>query len=180
MRTRFRMLHNANGDIVCSSCDVNGQRIYGNVFKDRIQDVYNGPMYQEMREWLLCSRPDPWCPAIKHQCSRRTTPATAGHETTNCRVKVLKLEPATFCNLECPAVPVELQFKQEPLFKSNARAQATTIGHHVQRGCSLPTWNGYFISILENRFSTRRQFRSCGKFVVHVLGFALLQHQRSR
>jgi hypothetical protein len=48
---------NANGDIVCSSCDVNGQRVYGNVFTDRIVDVYSGPMYQEIREWLLRSRP---------------------------------------------------------------------------------------------------------------------------
>lgn len=137
---------NANGDIVCSSCDVNGQRIYGNVFKDRIQDVYNGPMYQEMREWLLCSRPDTWCPAIKHQCSRRTTPATAGHETTNCRVKVLKLEPATFCNLECPACPVELQFKQDPFLKATRGHKQLPLGTMLDVVAQLPDleWIFYF------------------------------------
>ena len=108
---------NANGDIVCSSCDVNGQRVYGNVFRDRVRDAYNGPMYQEMREWLLRSRPDTWCPAIKYQCPRRTTQATTAHQIRDCRVKILKLEPVTYCNLECPACPVELQFKQNSFLK---------------------------------------------------------------
>jgi pyruvate-formate lyase-activating enzyme len=108
---------NANGDIVCSSCDVNGQRVYGNVFKDRIKDVYNGPMYQEMREWLLKSPPDTWCPAINRQCSQRATPATTQHKTSDCRVKVLRLEPVTYCNLECPVCPVELNFKQNPFLR---------------------------------------------------------------
>ena len=47
----------ANGDIVCWCVDVNGDRIYGNVFKDRIADVWDGPAYREIRDWLLRSRP---------------------------------------------------------------------------------------------------------------------------
>src|SRR5437763_1137280 len=46
----------ANGDIVCWCVDVNGKHVYGNVFKDRIADVYNGPAYREIREWMLKSR----------------------------------------------------------------------------------------------------------------------------
>src|SRR5215469_17394605 len=84
---------NANGDIICSSCDVNGQRVYGNVFKDRIKDVYNGPMYQEIREWLLKSPPDTWCPAINQQCPKRATSATSQYKASDCRVKVLLLAP---------------------------------------------------------------------------------------
>src|SRR5271166_5816388 len=42
----------ANGDIVRWCVDMNGQRIYGNVFKDRIADVWDGPAYREIREWL--------------------------------------------------------------------------------------------------------------------------------
>ena len=137
---------NANGDIVCSSCDVNGQRVYGNVFKDRLQDVYNGPMYQEMREWLLRSRPDTWCPAIKHHCPRRTTPATIGQETANCRVKVLKLEPATYCNLECPACPVELQFKQNSFLKATRGHKQLPLETMLDVVAQLPDleWIFYF------------------------------------
>ena len=108
---------NANGDIVCSSCDVNGQRVYGNVFKDRIRDVYNGPMYQEIREWLLKSSPDTWCPAINQQCPKRATSATSQYKASDCRVKVLQLEPVTYCNLQCTACPVESNFKQNPFLR---------------------------------------------------------------
>ena len=48
----------ANGDIVCWCVDVNGKHVYVNVFTDRIADVYNGPKYKEIREWMLRSRPD--------------------------------------------------------------------------------------------------------------------------
>jgi hypothetical protein len=102
----------ANGEIVCWDIDVFAQRVYGNVFTDRIADVYNGPAYREMREWLLRSRPDSWCPAIERHCPLRVAAATVDQETSNCRVKVLRLEPTTHCNLHCPVCPVETGFKQ--------------------------------------------------------------------
>jgi hypothetical protein len=102
----------ANGDIVCWCVDVEGKRVYGNVFHDRIADVYNGPAYQEIREWMLRSRPDTWCPAIETDCPLRIVPAAAEQDTRNCRIKTLKLEPVTYCNLKCPVCPVETGFKQ--------------------------------------------------------------------
>jgi organic radical activating enzyme len=103
----------ANGDIVCWSADVNGQRVYGNVFTDRIADVYNGSAYQEIREWMLRSRPDIWCPAIDSQCSLRVAPAATDQDISRCRIKHLKLESTTYCNLKCPACPVETTFKED-------------------------------------------------------------------
>jgi hypothetical protein len=52
----------ANGNIVCWCADVNGDHVYGNVFTDRIADVWHGAAYNEMRNWLLKSKPGTWCP----------------------------------------------------------------------------------------------------------------------
>lgn len=101
---------NANGDIVCSSCDVNGRWVYGNVHTDRIADVYNGTLYREMRAWQLASRPDSWCPAINYQCPRRCTPAEPDGRVDDRKVRLLKLEPTTHCNLDCPVCPVITNF----------------------------------------------------------------------
>ena len=61
----FDSIHvHANGDIVCWDADVHGKRVYGNVFIDRIADVYNGAAYREMRAWLLQSARDIWCRAV--------------------------------------------------------------------------------------------------------------------
>jgi cellulase/cellobiase CelA1 len=54
----------ANGDLVCSCGDPAGLRVYGNVHSDRIADIYNGPLYQEIRNWQLQSKPDSWCPVV--------------------------------------------------------------------------------------------------------------------
>ena len=167
---------NANGDIVCSSCDVNGQRVYGNVFKDRIGDVYNGPMYQEMREWLLRSRPDTWCPAIKHQCPRRTTLAHSGLKTSNCHVKVLKLEPVTYCNLECPACPVELQFKQNPFLRDTRGRKLLGLANHARHRFPIARLGVDFsILISVSRSCTKTLFRSCAKCGEPVPRFELQQ-----
>jgi hypothetical protein len=104
----------ANGDIVCWCVDVNGQRVYGNVFKDRIADVWDGPAYRETRNWLLRSPPDSWCPAIDRHCPLRVVPTRAVYDNSALRIKILKLEPVTYCNLQCPVCPVEAGFKQVP------------------------------------------------------------------
>ena len=81
----------ANGDIVCWCVDVNGQRVYGNVFKDRIADVWDGPAYREIRDWLLRSRPDTWCPAIDRHCPLRVVPATVDYDRSGHRIKISSL-----------------------------------------------------------------------------------------
>jgi len=107
----------ANGDIVCWDVDVHGKHMYGNIFEDRISDVYNGQGYREIREWFLKSRPDTWCPAVNHHCPLRTVAARHDERTEECRVKVVRLEPVTYCNLRCPVCPVEASFKHEPIVR---------------------------------------------------------------
>jgi len=104
----------ANGDIVCSSSDVDGQRVYGNVHVDRIADVWSGPLYREIREWQLHSAPDTYCPAIDEHCPRRVVRATPFDRSDGMRVRLLKLEPTTHCNLACPQCPVVKNFPVKP------------------------------------------------------------------
>lgn len=111
----------ANGDIICSSSDVEGQRVYGNVLVDRIADVFEGPGYREMRMWQLESKPETWCPAIGEDCPRRVIRATPFDRPTGRSIRQLKLEPTTHCNLACPACPVVVNFPANPeLFENRA------------------------------------------------------------
>ncbi len=96
----------ANGDMVCSCGDPAGLRVYGNVHSDRIADVYNGPLYQEIRNWQLRSKPDSWCPVVGSLCGGRISRATAVDGATGRAVRMLQLEPISYCNLRCPACPV--------------------------------------------------------------------------
>jgi len=105
----------ANGDIVCSCADPTGRRVYGNVYRDRIADVYNGPMYQAIREWQLQSRPDCWCPVTQFNCAGRIARASAAERPTNRHVKMLQLEPVSYCNLRCPSCPVTTHFPDPSL-----------------------------------------------------------------
>ncbi len=66
----------ANGNIVCWCADVNGEHVYGNAFTDRIADIWQGEAYKEMRDWMLKSKPDTWCPAINRHCALRNVVAT--------------------------------------------------------------------------------------------------------
>src|ERR1700730_18536249 len=96
----------ANGDIVCSCGDPAGFRVYGNVFKERIANVYNGPLYKEIRNWQLQSEPGSWCPVVGSLCGGRISRATSVDGTTGRAVRMLQLEPLSYCNLRCPACPV--------------------------------------------------------------------------
>jgi organic radical activating enzyme len=111
----------ANGDIVCSCADPSGFRVYGNVYRDRIGDLYNGPMYQEMRQWQLNAKPDSWCPVVKTVCPGRVSRATTRDGVTGRVVKMLQLEPISYCNLKCPSCPVA-HFHTNPAYREDRAA----------------------------------------------------------
>jgi hypothetical protein len=105
----------ANGDIVCSCHDSAGRQVYGNVYRDRIADIYNGPLYQELRQWQLTAKPDAWCPVLQAECSGRISRATSRDGLTGRVVRRLQLEPTSYCNLKCPSCPVT-HFHRDPAF----------------------------------------------------------------
>jgi Radical SAM superfamily/Iron-sulfur cluster-binding domain len=108
----------ANGDIVCSCHDSSGKQVYGNVYRDRIADVYNGPLYQELRGWQLTTKPDAWCPVLQADCAGRISRATSRDGLTGRVVRKLQLEPTSYCNLKCPACPVT-HFHTDPSFRDD-------------------------------------------------------------
>jgi pyruvate-formate lyase-activating enzyme len=108
----------ANGDIVCSCHDSAGRQVYGNVYRDRIADVYNGPLYQDLRRWQLAAKPDAWCPVLQAECSGRISRATPRDGLTGRVVRKLQLEPTSYCNLKCPACPVT-HFHTDPDFRDD-------------------------------------------------------------
>jgi len=108
----------ANGDIVCSCHDSAGKQVYGNVYRDRIADVYNGSIYQDLRRWQLTTKPDAWCPVLQAECSGRVSRATPRDGLTGRVVRKLQLEPTSYCNLKCPACPVT-HFHTEPAFRDD-------------------------------------------------------------
>jgi pyruvate-formate lyase-activating enzyme len=108
----------ANGDIVCSCHDSAGRQVYGNVYRDRIADVYNGPLYQDLRRWQLTTKPEAWCPVLQAECAGRMSRATPRDGLTGRVVRKLQLEPTSYCNLKCPACPVTY-FHTDPGFRDD-------------------------------------------------------------
>jgi len=117
---------------------VNGRWVYGNVHTDRIADVFNGPRYREMREWQLRSRPDTWCPGIDHHCPMRSTAPAADERVDGCRVRVLKIEPVTHCNLHCPVCPVETHFVQDAEVRARRAKKVLPLGAMIDVVEQLP------------------------------------------
>lgn len=111
----------ANGDIVCSCGDPAGIRVFGNVRRDRIADVYNGRLYRKARRRQLAAQPDSYCPVIKTFCGGRVSRASAADGETGRSVKMLQLEPISFCNLKCPCCPAT-RFFVDPAYRVDRAA----------------------------------------------------------
>ena len=111
----------ANGDVVCSCGDPAGRRVYGNVFRDRLADLYNGHGYYAMRHWQLRTEPTSWCPVIRARCGGRVSRPEPGDRPDGRRVRVLQLEPISRCNLACPECPVS-HFEDDPTYRPDRAA----------------------------------------------------------
>lgn len=105
----------ANGEVVCSCADSVGLRVYGNIRQQPLAEILAGPMYREIREWQLASKPDRWCPVLAQDCPLRVTRATPLDTVAGRLPKMLQLEPTSHCNLKCPACPVT-EFDRDPRF----------------------------------------------------------------
>lgn len=106
----------ANGDLVCSCADPSGRRVYGNVHRDRIADVWDGPRYRGMRRAQLAARASSWCPVIGTDCAGRVSAPTPFDRESGQTVRMLQLEPISHCNLACPACPVTV-FDTDPAYR---------------------------------------------------------------
>ncbi len=114
----------ANGDVVCSCADSVGLRVYGNIRKQPLAEILAGPMFLEIREWQLASRPDRWCPAISGDCPLRVHRATPLDTALGHLPRMLQLEPTSHCNLKCPACPVT-EFGADPRYTADRTGSLT-------------------------------------------------------
>jgi MoaA/NifB/PqqE/SkfB family radical SAM enzyme len=114
----------ANGDVVCSCADSVGLRVYGNIRYQPLGEILAGPMYREIREWQLASRPDRWCPALSGECPLRVSRATPLDTVEGPLPRMLQLEPTSHCNLSCPACPVT-DFSTDPRYAADRTGMLT-------------------------------------------------------
>ncbi len=127
----------ANGDVVCSCADSVGLRVYGNVRQQPLAEILAGPMYREIRDWQLHSKPDRWCPVMGEECPLRVTRATPLDTVEGRLPTMLQLEPTSHCNLKCPACPVT-EFDNDPRFAHN-RTGSLTLDEMVAIFEALPS-----------------------------------------
>ena len=127
----------ANGDVVCSCADAAGLRVYGNIRRQPIAEILAGPMFREIREWQLASRPDRWCPAITSDCPLRVHRATPFDTAAGHLPRMLQLEPTSHCNLKCPACPVT-DFPTDPRYTAD-RTDTLTLAEMIAVFEQLPS-----------------------------------------
>ena len=127
----------ANGDVVCSCADSVGLRVYGNIRRQPLAEILAGPMFSEIREWQLASRPDRWCPAISGDCPLRVHRATALDTVAGHLPRMLQLEPTSHCNLKCPACPVT-EFGTDPRYTAD-RTGSLTLAEMIAIFEALPS-----------------------------------------
>ena len=127
----------ANGDVVCSCADAAGLRVYGNIRRQPIAEILAGPMFREIREWQLASRPDRWCPAITGDCPLRVHRATPFDTVAGHLPRMLQLEPTSHCNLKCPACPVT-DFQTDPRYTAD-RTDTLTLAEMIAVFEQLPS-----------------------------------------
>jgi len=99
----------ANGNVVCSSADASGWNILGNIYQSRIYDIFNGTKYKDLRQKILESGSDEYCPANKFKCYYKTQ--TFQDFGEDLKIEILQLETTSYCNLKCPSCPVPLWVK---------------------------------------------------------------------
>jgi len=95
----------ATGEVVCSTRDPAGRRVYGNVYTERIDHILRSPAYRSMRWYQLSSRPSTYCPVVEAECGYRAYCPLPYYNTYGAAVKRLQIEPTSYCNVQCPICP---------------------------------------------------------------------------
>jgi hypothetical protein len=114
----------ANGNVVCSCRDLLPLNILGNLKRNRISDIFLNPLnilgnlkqnhisdifknakYNKLRELILSSEPNSYCPAIKEDCCFKGASCHDIDLNIYPKIEVLQLETISYCNLKCPLCP---------------------------------------------------------------------------
>jgi len=110
--TRLRCRHafetvtvHGNGEVVCSIIDGRGDFVVGNVYKQSLPQIFNGPRFQELRR-LVLSTPDQYCRAIGKHCPLKTRHVSGDELEQPVQIKLLAIEPTSACDLACLTCPI--------------------------------------------------------------------------
>ncbi|MGD0955055.1 MAG: radical SAM protein [Methanotrichaceae archaeon] len=93
----------ANGDVVCSSVDVFGRNVLGNVYQNHIDEIFNGKKYNNLRECILKSKPTAYCPILKFNCCHKNLPNQKKEMIP--KIEIIMIDTTSHCNLRCPPCP---------------------------------------------------------------------------
>jgi MoaA/NifB/PqqE/SkfB family radical SAM enzyme len=111
MRARLRcrrafeeLCIHGNGDVVCSIIDGRGDFVLGNVYRQGLQEIFDGQRARQLRR-LVLSAAKSYCPAIGKNCPLKHTPVGRA-EPAPARIRGLAIELTTACDLRCLACPV--------------------------------------------------------------------------
>jgi len=112
----------STGEVVCGCVDPLGINPLGNINQQSIKDIFYGDKYRSLRDQILSSSNDSFCPALSCDCCFKTLPA----KDVNIRIPVIKkltIETTSFCNLRCLdcSVPRWMSAKSPRLAKLDHR-----------------------------------------------------------
>jgi pyruvate-formate lyase-activating enzyme len=112
----------ATGEVVCSTRDAAGRRVYGNVYTERMDRILHSPDYRAMRWYQLSSRPSTYCPVAGEACGYRVYYPLSHYSTEGTAIKRLQLEPTSYCNVQCPICPATHFAHDLRTYRPNRRA----------------------------------------------------------
>jgi MoaA/NifB/PqqE/SkfB family radical SAM enzyme len=87
--------------------DADGRKILGNIFKNRIYEIFHGENYKKLRDDMLHSGMDAYCPSLNCNCPfKNVSSETVQSYPSPFVIEKIVLENTSLCNLRCPSCPV--------------------------------------------------------------------------
>jgi molybdenum cofactor biosynthesis enzyme MoaA len=93
----------ATGDVVCSCTDAEGFCVVGNIYHQRIYDIFRGRRYAALREAVLNSGHDSYCPPLGCACYAKNVVPPDDWNVSASSIRKIRLETISHCNLRCTA-----------------------------------------------------------------------------
>lgn len=97
----------ANGDVVCSCRDNLGAYVAGNLYHNRIHEIFHNERYTKLREVILNSKYSCHCPQVNGNCVfKKRSVNSIQNDIKELNIKKIQLETMSNCNLSCPECEV--------------------------------------------------------------------------
>lgn len=90
----------STGDVVCSCIDPLGENPLGNIYDQRIHEIFYGEKYNDLRKQIQVSGGTTYCPPLKRDCCFKTK--TREQMPKKPIIEKMTIETISFCNLRCP------------------------------------------------------------------------------